>query len=71
MTTKKEEMLTVSDVAREQGVDPKVARAALRAAGKKAKGRRWPTFRRGSRTHREVLAAITGESASVVVTAKP
>jgi hypothetical protein len=70
-TKKKEEMLTVSGVAREHGVDPKVARAALRAAGMKSKDGRWPTFRRGSLTHRKVLGAIVGESPDVVVTVKP
>jgi hypothetical protein len=70
-TTKKVEMLTVVDVAREHGVDPKVARGSLRAAGMKAKDGRWPSFRRGSTMHRRVLGAIVGESPRVVVTAKP
>jgi hypothetical protein len=67
----KPEELTVADVARELGVDPKKARAALRAAGMKATKGRWPAFRRGSVQHRKVLCAITGENASVVLTQKP
>ena len=63
--------LTVSDVAREHGVDPKKARAALRAAGMKSKDGRWPTFKRDSKQHREVLGAIVGESPEVVLTAAP
>ena len=69
--TKKKEMLTVADVDREQGVDPKKARAALRAAGMKAKDGRWPTFKRGSKMHQQVLGSITGESPTAVLTQKP
>ena len=69
--TKKKEMLTVADVAREQRMDPKKARAALRAAGMKAKDGRWPTFSRGGAVHRRVLGAITGESPNAVLTPKP
>lgn len=71
MTKKKVEMLTVTDVAREHGVDPKVARAALREAGMKRSKGRWSTFRRGSRMHRRVLGAIFGEHPSTVLTVKP
>lgn len=70
-TTKGDDELTVADVAREQGVDPKKARAALRAAGMKAKDGRWPTFARGSKMHQQVLGAITGESPDVVLTQEP
>jgi hypothetical protein len=65
------EQLTVADVARELGVDPKKARAALRATGMRASKGKWPAFRRGGQLHRQVLAATTGESASVVLTQKP
>ena len=63
--------LTVADVAREHNVDPKKARAALRAAGMKAKDGRWPTFARGSKMHQQVLGAIVGESPDVVLTQAP
>ncbi len=46
-----DDTLTVSVVAREVGIDPKAARAVLRAAGRTAKDGRWPTVERGSAEH--------------------
>lgn len=52
--------LSVSDVAREVGVDPKKARAALRRAGKGADGKRYATVQRGSDEH-AALVLLLGE----------
>lgn len=58
-------MLTVSDVAREAGVDPKHARARLRAAGKAAVEGRWSKVKRDSDEHKE-LANLIQKSPDVV-----
>lgn len=50
--------LSVSDVASECGVDPKRARARLRAAGKTAIEGRWPTVKRGSKEHDELVGIL-------------
>ena len=59
-------LLTVSDVAREIGVDPKHGRARLRAAGKSAAEGRWPKVTRDSDEHRELIKLMSTE-----VEAKP
>lgn len=51
--------LTISDIARELKLDPKRARAALRAAGKKAVDGRWPTVKRDSKAHLDIVALLT------------
>lgn len=51
--------LTISDIARELKLDPKRARATLRAAGKKAVDGRWPTVKRDSKAHTDIVALLT------------
>lgn len=51
-------VLTVGDVARDIGVDPKRARARLRALGEGAVEGRWPKVRRDSDEHRALIAKI-------------
>lgn len=55
------DMLTVGDVARELGVDPKRARARLRASGKSAVEGRWPKVRRGTPEHDALIAALSAK----------
>lgn len=52
------DMMTVGDVAREIGVDPKRARARLRALDKAAVEGRWPKVRRGSPEHEQLKVDI-------------
>lgn len=52
-------MLSVSDVAREMGIDPKVARAKLRRMGQAATEGRWAKVKRDSREHKALVAALT------------
>jgi len=52
-------MLTVGDVARELGIDPKRARARLRAAGQKANEGRWPKVKRGSKEYDALVVALS------------
>jgi hypothetical protein len=59
------DMLSVSDVAREMGVDPKAARAALRAAGKGADGTRYSKIARGSAEHTELMLFLEGNQDGV------
>jgi hypothetical protein len=58
-------MLSVSDVAREMGVDPKAARAALRAAGRGADGKRYSKVARGSAEHTALLLFLEGNQDGV------
>ena len=66
-----EDLLSVADVARELGIDPKAARAALREAGKKAKDGRWPKMQRGSDAHTALLLFFEGNSDGVNSRTKP
>lgn len=50
--------LTVSDIAREMGIEPKVARARLRKDGTRAKDGRWPTVTRDSEAHKALIAKL-------------
>jgi len=52
-------MLTVGDVARELGIDPKRARARLRKEGRKATEGRWDKVRRGSPEHDQLVALLS------------
>lgn len=52
-------MLTVGDVARELGLDPKRARARLRASGASAVEGRWPKVKRGSKEHDALVATLS------------
>lgn len=52
---KKDNELTVAEVAVDCGVDPKVARAKLRRAEYKAVDGRWPTMIKGSKEHKELV----------------
>lgn len=52
-------MLSVSDVARELGIDPKRARARLRASGGSAVEGRWPKVLRGSKEHDALVGALS------------
>lgn len=56
---KKADEITVVDVAADMNMDPKVARAKLRRAGKKANEGRWPTFKRGSTEHNAFIALLS------------
>lgn len=56
---KDDDMLSVSDVARELGLDPKRARAKLRAKGQAATEGRWPKVKRGSKKHQELVEFLT------------
>lgn len=58
------DMLSVSDVARELGLDPKRARAKLRALGQSATEGRWPKVKRGSKKHQELVDLLTPEEES-------
>lgn len=51
-------MLSVSDVARELGLDPKRARAKLRASGQAANEGRWPLVKRDSDEHEALIAIL-------------
>lgn len=53
-------LLTVSDVARELGIDPKQARAKLRKDGSRAPDGRWPKMKRDSTQHAELIAYLQG-----------
>jgi hypothetical protein len=52
-------MVSVSQVAQELGLDPKRARARLRAAGKAANEGRWPLVKIGSAEHAQLVALLT------------
>lgn len=60
-----DDMLTVSDIARELKLDPKVARGKLRRHGFKGTHRategRWPKVKRDSAEHKELVAIITAK----------
>lgn len=53
------DQLTVGDVARELGLDPKRARARLRASGASAVEGRWPKVQRGSKEHDALVATLS------------
>jgi hypothetical protein len=57
------DMVSVSDIARELGLDPKRARAKLRAAGQAATEGRWPKVKRGSKKYQELVAMLSPEPA--------
>lgn len=48
-------LLSVSDIAREIGIDPKVARAKLRRYGEKAEDGRWPRVKPNSKDHKAMI----------------
>lgn len=54
-------LLSVSDIARELNIDPKRARARLRASGKAAADGRWPLVPRGSEDHTALERIIKGD----------
>ena len=56
-----DDMMSVSDVARELNIDPKRARARLRAAGQAATEGRWPKVKRGSKKYQELVALLSPE----------
>lgn len=58
-----DDMMSVSDVARELGLDPKRARAKLRAGGQAATEGRWPKVKRGSKKYQELVALLAPEPA--------
>jgi hypothetical protein len=58
--TKADNELTVVDVAKKIGMDPKVARAKLRRKGLKSNEGRWPTFIDGSKEYKEVVEMLEG-----------
>jgi hypothetical protein len=58
---KEDDMLSVSDVCRELGIDPKRGRAKLRAAGQAATEGRWPKVKRGSKKWQELIALLQPE----------
>lgn len=52
---KNDGLLSVSDIARELGIDPKVARAKLRRHGQKATEGRWPRVKPNSKEHKSMI----------------
>lgn len=50
--------LSVSDIAKELGIEPKVARARLRKDGTRATDGRWPTVVRDSPEHKALIAKL-------------
>lgn len=54
-------LLSVSDIARELGLDPKRARAKLRSKGEGAVEGRWPKVKRDSKDHKALVALLTPE----------
>lgn len=54
-------LLSVSDVAKALGIDPKRARAKLRAAGQAAVEGRWPKVTRGSKEHDAMIILLSAE----------
>lgn len=52
-------MLSVSDIARELGLDPKAARSKLRKARGKATEGRWPKVERDSKEFNELVAILS------------
>lgn len=51
-------LLSVSDIARELGIDPKLARSRLRKHRGKAQDGRWPKVARDSVEHKEIVALM-------------
>lgn len=60
-----DKLLSVSDVARELGIDPKRARAAMRAAGRGNDGARYSMVARGSDEHTALLLFFEGNEDGV------
>jgi len=56
-------LLSVSDVAKELGMEPKAARAKLRRAKGKAQDGRWPKVTRDSQEHKDLVALLKTEEA--------
>lgn len=54
-------LLSVSQVAQEIGIDPKQARAKLRRDGTRAPDGRWPKVLRDSEEHTELVSFLNGE----------
>lgn len=52
-------MLSVSQIAQELGLDPKRARAKLRAAGQSATEGRWSLVKRDSKEHKQLVALLS------------
>ena len=52
---KNDGLLSVSDIAREIGIDPKVARAKLRRNGEKPEDGRWPRVKPNSKEHKKLI----------------
>ncbi len=55
-----DDLITVADVAAELKINPKVARAKLRRAGKNSNEGRWPTFKRNSAEHKDLIEFLKG-----------
>jgi hypothetical protein len=62
--TKDPNLLSVGDVARELGIDPKRARSRLRASGGAAVEGRWPKVRRDSDEHKALIAVLSPPAAA-------
>lgn len=54
-----DDMVSVSEIARGLGIDPKRARAKLRAGGASATDGRWPKVKRGSKRYQELVDLLT------------
>lgn len=52
-------MVSISDIAREAGIDPKVARSKLRKDGARAPEGRWQPVKRDGKEHKRLLALFT------------
>ena len=55
---KNDGLLSVSDIAREIGIDPKVARAKLRRYGEKPEDGRWPRVKPNSKEHKQLIETM-------------
>jgi DNA repair ATPase RecN len=58
----KDNQLTVVDIAIEIGMNPKVARAKLRRANLHSNEGRWPTYKKGSAEHKDIIALLKAET---------
>lgn len=56
-------LLSIAQIAAELGLDPKRARAKLRAAGQSATEGRWPKVKRDGKEHKMLVALLTPEPA--------
>lgn len=59
--TKSSDDLSVADIARELGINPKVARAKLRRHKMQSADGRWPTVRRNSKDYKKIVDVLKGE----------